>query len=329
MSVVKRTGGEWSSGSSVFFLVCVKGSGSTGGQISMIPETKLTSGEWSSEETGSERGEQERILIPEGGCRDVLFPFDQLGDWLDDHTVNRLLIDSGAFALASSVSKQLPGVAIGQVFGMHLEDVPDGEATLASYERTIREWESKCWGYVEFDIGHRDDRRQRREEQESRGIRPIPVYSALNDPLDYFEELLDTYDRVCVGSIARLARSHKIRLLSVVEGVYRSSAKKPWIHLLGCAPGPSTMWAHSMDASNWAHLSMFGAEEKEKCVGGWVKLPHSFNDAPRMSDYEDRREWALARRAKCYRACASRAVVNGHSWFAHNEELISTIATDE
>lgn len=314
---VKRTGGSWDpSRPPVFFMVCVKGKGTTGGQVDMVPG-------------GCSANYPERLTsatTTAAGGRDVLFPFTELrgaGDpaaWLGAEGIGRLMIDSGAFALASSASKELAGVSIGGVFGMHLEDVPGGERALADYEAMLGAWGGLSWGYVEFDIGCTSDRRARREGQEARGICPIPVYSALNDPVEYFEELVTGYDRVAVGSIARLDRGAKIRVLAALERVYRESGSRAWVHLLGCSPGPSTAWARSMDASNWAHSAMFGSEQREFCVGGTIRLPGSFNDAPRMADHEDCRDWAIARRVVIYRACATIALARARSVYAHRAE---------
>lgn len=303
---MKETTGNWNpQGRKEYFLVCMPGEGEIGGQVDMIPEE-----------------------YPAGEGRSVLYPFNNIYGEVGVH-YQRLLIDSGAFTLANETHKET-GMPIGEVFGLSIGEIPKGQETLDAYEEKVLELGGEAWGYIEFDIGNHEMKTERREEQETRGIRPIPVFSALNDPIDYYRYLITHYDRVAVGSIARgLRRSDKSKILAACEGIYRETGSTAWVHLLGCSPSPMTAWAKSMDVSSWAALSQYGAEQFENHIGkDRIKMDDSFSDAPLLGEHRDNREWALALRKRCFRACAARAMILARSHYDHRAEVEAAITNN-
>jgi hypothetical protein len=298
-SDIKITGGSWDRKQGrLFFLVCVNGGYNAAGGVDCL-------GVYS---------------VSDQQAYSALLP---INEWIKGSNVPsefRLLIDSGAFAIASKAARDT-GEPIGMMFGKPLNQINGGAEGLQMYEEAALEIKDKAWGFMEFDLGDWQIKTERREDQEARGICPIPIYSALNDPIDYFQHLLMTYDRVAVGSIARLNRMSKIRLLAALELIYAQSPRKPWVHLLGCTPSPSTSWANSMDSSGWAAGGMFGAEQKAKVVGGTLPLPKSFSDAPKMgSTAYGPLERVRSLRKAVFAAAADRHLRDAENFFHHRVE---------
>lgn len=305
---MKRTAGVWDRNDrGEYFLVCL-GVGddavkSVSGRANNIPDRIL--------------GDKPKA---------TLFPYYDMPKEIRQDEHGRILMDSGAFTLCNTASKET-GVPLGQIFGMAIEDIPNGPSTLAAYEEKVKEVNGQVWGYIEFDIGNYEAKTVRREDQWGRGIRPIPVFSVMNDPIDYFQYLLNNYDRVAIGSIARgLTRKNKARVLAACERIYRESGSNAWVHLLGCSPSPSTAWASSMDSSNWATLGIFGGEVFECHVaGGRIKLDPCFSENPRLSSDMEGREAAIEQRHRVHEACATRDIVVAFHHFQHRREVEQAI----
>src|SRR5262252_7964429 len=96
---------------------------------------------------------------------------------------------------------------------------------------------------------------------ESEGLCPIPVYHPLGDGWDYLDELLDEYDRVCIGNLARSVPEVRTELLHTVWELVRRAKHRVWVHALGVTPMPCLLSAPIQSADSTAHAYMmkFGA----------------------------------------------------------------------
>lgn len=164
---------------------------------------------------------------------------------------NTLFLDSGVFNLAMEHASRHK-LSHDEALKVPISQV-DGFAGLKEkYIRIVRQHEENLWGYVEIDLGGKDQKRETRRELEGMGLRPIPVYHPLNDGWDYFDELASKYDRICVGNIVQASRYVRLRIMATI---FERRKKYPglWIHLLGMTPNE---WANayptdSMDSSSW------------------------------------------------------------------------------
>lgn len=109
-----------------------------------------------------------------------------------------------------------------------------------------------CWGYIEIDQGGRDHKIKTRALLEAEGLRPIPVYHPLNDGWDYFDELAQRYDRICVGNLVQAEPESRKRMLATI---WERRRRYPdlWVHLLGYTPNAllNAFPVNSCDSSTW------------------------------------------------------------------------------
>jgi len=84
------------------------------------------------------------------------------------------------------------------------------------------------------------------------GYRPIPVYHPLTDDSTYLEHLASTYDRICIGNLAKSSRPIRKRIL---HAAWETKKRHPglWIHLLGFTPNEwiNALPVDSCDSSTW------------------------------------------------------------------------------
>lgn len=125
--------------------------------------------------------------------------------------------------------------------------------------RLARTWGDRVWGTIELDQGGAANKRKTRARLEDLGLAPIPVYHPLADGWDYFDELAENYDRMCLGNIVQADAGLRLALLWTVEE-RRRAYPGLWIHLLGLTPSP---WCHaftvdSADSSTWLSPARWG-----------------------------------------------------------------------
>jgi len=173
---------------------------------------------------------------------------DGLDAFIDDG--GRLFIDSGVFGVAVEASRKM-GVPFSQAVKTRFDEIEGSADFLVKWRKVIDRMRSSCWGYVEIDLGGVEGKREVRAHLEGLGYAPIPVFHALNDPWDYFEELASTYDRVAIGNLVRADRRTQAKILRRIEES-RKSLPVEWIHALGVGICPSFLTApcESCDASS-------------------------------------------------------------------------------
>lgn len=161
-----------------------------------------------------------------------------------------MLIDSGVFGIANAAAKAT-GRPIDQCFGMPYRSLVGWEAHWKRWTKVLSQLKDDCWGYVEIDLGGVEGKRETRAWMEEQGFAPIPVFHALADPWEYFEELASTYDRIAIGNLVHASDTLRFRILRRVAEA-RTGLPVRWIHALGMAPYPSFLSAptESCDASS-------------------------------------------------------------------------------
>lgn len=176
-------------------------------------------------------------------------------------------LDSGVFNLAGQYAAK-KGISHDEGLRTPLTEIDGFEELLATYTRLVKTYEDRLWGYVELDIGGRDQKRETRAKLEAQGMRPIPVYHPLNDGWDYFDELASQYDRICVGNIVQASAYVRLRIMRTIWE-RKQAYPHLWVHLLGMTPN---QWAHvypseSMDSSSWLVGIRWFASWAEKTCG--------------------------------------------------------------
>lgn len=163
----------------------------------------------------------------------------------------RVFLDSGVFSLAAHHAKK-KGISHDEGLKTPLAEIEGFDDLYERYCMLVTQYEDKLWGYVELDIGGTQQKRETRAGLEKLGLRPIPVYHPLNDGWDYFDELAQQYDRICVGNIVQASRYIRLRIMATI---HRRKQAYPnlWIHLLGMTPNE---WSNafpmeSTDSSTW------------------------------------------------------------------------------
>jgi len=162
------------------------------------------------------------------------------------------LIDSGVYFLATDHAKA-HGITMNEALSTAPENIDGFEDLYDRYVQFIRRNEQIIWGYIEIDMGGRENKMRTRARLENdEGLHPIPVYHPLNDGWDYFDYLADHYERMCVGNIVYAPPEDRKRILATL---WERKRKYPrlWIHLLGYTPNVVTLSypMDSMDSSSW------------------------------------------------------------------------------
>jgi hypothetical protein len=182
-----------------------------------------------------------------------------------DSPGSRTMLDSGVFWLASTYAKN-NDMSLAQALTVDPESMPGFDRLVSAYVDIVRTAEPKLWGYVELDQGGADTKRRLRAMLEAEGLRPIPVYHPLSDPYDYFDELLESYDRVCIGNLAMAAPDARRAILGDVWERRRRHVGPVWLHALGVTPAPilNAYPINSADSSTHVYAIKRGASQ---CMG--------------------------------------------------------------
>lgn len=150
-----------------------------------------------------------------------------------DHGVT-VLLDSGIFHLSNDYARR-HRIPLPQALGRAPEEMDGFDRLYARYVYLARTYGDRLWGYIELDQGGEDNKRRTRQRLHDEGLSPIPVYHPLGDSWDYFDELAETYDRICVGNIVQLASPSRVRLLHTLWERHRRYPDL-WVHMLGLMP---------------------------------------------------------------------------------------------
>lgn len=181
---------------------------------------------------------------------------------LDERIANgsHLLLDSGIFWLTQRHMKTHAGMTMDEALGLPPAKVDGFDWLRASYVDLVKRYEPALWGYIELDQGGAEWKRRTRLELEAEGVRPIPVYHPLVDGWDYFDELFETYDRVCFGNIVQANQATRRELLATL---WERRRRYPdvWVHVLGLTPNEvvTAYPTSSCDSSTWVYAVRYSA----------------------------------------------------------------------
>lgn len=173
---------------------------------------------------------------------------------------HKLLLDSGIFWLTQRHAKA-HGVHMDEALGLHPSQIDGFDWLYETYCELVTKYEDKLWGYIELDQGGAERKRETRARLEADGFRPIPVYHPLNDGWDYFDELCQGYDRICVGNIVQAPPAVRKRIIATIWE-RRRAYPDVWIHLLGFTPNEFVTAypaCNSCDSSSWVYSLRYGA----------------------------------------------------------------------
>ncbi len=177
------------------------------------------------------------------------FGYNALDTLIDGgHSV---FLDSGVYAMASEYARSHE-CAVYEALSLAPEEIDGFDDLYDHYVAMMSRFGERAWGYIEIDQGNQEDKRRTRARLEGIGLRPIPVYHALNDDWAYFDELAQQYDRICVGNIVDATPPLRVRILATLAERRRDHPNL-WIHALGISPNPVllSLPVDSSDTSSW------------------------------------------------------------------------------
>lgn len=162
-----------------------------------------------------------------------------------------LLLDSGIFWLTNE-HKRKHNITMDQALALAPDEIDNFDWLWERYTGLVKRFENRVWGYMELDQGGAINKRITRKKLHDLGINPIPVWHPLNDGAEYFEELAQNYDRICLGNIVQANTYTRLRLLHTLWEKHR---KYPdlFVHVLGMNPSEvfHAIGIDSADASTW------------------------------------------------------------------------------
>lgn len=162
-----------------------------------------------------------------------------------------VLIDSGCFSLANLYAVD-HDINVIEALAMAPDQLPGFDALFTKYVDVVRRYGARAWGYVEIDIGGRENKIRTRARLEALGLTPIPVYHPFADGWDYFDQLAEGYDRICLANLGTATIAVRKRLVAMV---WERKQKYPhlWVHALAVTPSPMflTFPLDSCDSSSW------------------------------------------------------------------------------
>jgi hypothetical protein len=250
--------------------------------------------------------------------RNILFAVNEIESEANERRYEQMLdngitcfLDSGIYGLASAHCRAHK-VPHNLALTLQPEQVDGWDEHLEKYLRICRAWEDKLWGYVELDLGGRDTKRRTRKMLEAQGLRPVPVYHPLSDGWDYFDELAENYDRICLGNIVMAPPPMRLRLLATI---HERKQKYPhlWIHALGLTANQMTIAypVESCDSSSWlTAVRWFAASTETAATQVLSKMPERMRY--RLGDAEQSR--------KAHEVCAYQAHMRQVVWNAVRAE---------
>jgi len=172
-----------------------------------------------------------------------------------------VLLDSGIFWLTQRHMRAHPGMTMDEALSLPPDEVDGFDWLWANYVALASEFEDRLWGYIELDQGGADNKRKTRAKLEALGLRPIPVYHPLNDGWDYFDELCEQYDRICMGNVVQARNPVRRHLLSTL---WERRRRHPdvWVHVLGLTISEmlTAYPVSSTDSSGWVYALRYGAQ---------------------------------------------------------------------
>jgi hypothetical protein len=164
----------------------------------------------------------------------------------------KVLLDSGAFALASAHSRTYH-IPLSEALSNDPHQLEGFTELFTRYKLLATLLADNLWGYIEVDLGGVESKRAIRAELEAEGLRPIPVFHFLTDPLEYFDELASQYDRIALGSLINSPREARAAVLLELDRRCRERFPYLWVHLLGLPPTgiSNSLLFQSTDSTSW------------------------------------------------------------------------------
>lgn len=164
---------------------------------------------------------------------------------------SKLFLDSGIFNLTNN-HMRATGCTMDEALALAPEEITGFDDLFARYVELVQRYEPRLWGYIELDQGGLHNKRRTRQRLHDLGLNPIPVYHPLNDGWDYFDELAETYDRICFGNIVQASVPVRMQLLTTM---WERRRRYPhlWIHILGFTANEWLLAipSDSCDSSTW------------------------------------------------------------------------------
>jgi hypothetical protein len=240
---------------------------------------------------------------------------DSVLELMDDGVT--VMIDSGVFSLVSRYASET-GRDFDEVRALPLKEIP-GYAML--YERYITVCETvgnESWGYVEIDLGSKEDKMKTRAKLEKHGLRPIPVWHPMTDGQEYFHYLAKRYDRICMGNLAMASSSVRKRLIATVHELKRGYPDL-WVHSLGMSPN-CILYAcptESCDSSSWGTPVRWTKSTSEWACGQLV----SYFEHAAIAYQRDAEEGSEYSRDKISRISAMQAHYMMENWRAYSDRF--------
>lgn len=169
----------------------------------------------------------------------------------------KVLLDSGIFWLTNR-HMRAHGITMDEALSLHPTEIDGFEDLYDGYVATMKRFPG-LWGYVEMDQGGAERKRETRAKLEAEGLAPMPVYHPVNDGWDYFDELCQQYDRICVGNVVQANKSDRCKLLRTLWERHRRYPDV-WIHVLGLTPNEAiaTYYFNSCDSSSIVNMLRYG-----------------------------------------------------------------------
>lgn len=172
-----------------------------------------------------------------------------------------IYLDSGCFSHSMSHAKLL-GCSPNEVFMTSPSQLPFFEDWYAVYIDIVPQVIDSLWGVVEIDYGSAAERAATRERiYNDCGIRPIPAFRFNFDPLEVFEELVRTHDRVCLAGLAMMPSATRSIVMPMLREIHARVNPDCWIHALGvsaCGSFCGSGFA-SCDASTYTSMARYGS----------------------------------------------------------------------
>lgn len=197
--------------------------------------------------------------------------------WIEDGRY--IFVDSGIYSLAMEHARR-HNTTHDVALNLAPEDIDGFEQLWDRYLYVMKRIGDTCWGYIELDQGGKENKRKTRAKLEAEGLRPIPVYHPFGDGWEYFDELAERYDRICIGNVVQADRNTRRQLVATAWERHR---KYPdlWIHLLGLTPNEwlNAFPINSGDSSAWLATVRWSGY-KPKAAGA------AFGDLPRHFQYQ-------------------------------------------
>lgn len=238
----------------------------------------------------------------------------------------KLFVDSGIFALTNAHARK-HDVSMDEALGLAPDAIDGFDDLLAKYIDVCKALGPGLWGYTELDQGGAEHKRKTRAYLEGEKLRPIPIYHPLNDGWDYFDELLERYDRIAVGNVVWANKQIRSELLLTIWERLRRCKRRVWIHVLGHTPNPLFV-AHPFNSSDSTeHLYALQYGSHQNCGRSMCAAFSTISDPAFSADLSVKgdAEAKLARGdGKAADFCIYIARTDLESWRAQRRDLDET-----